>query len=230
MSFLYWGGILPSCVLKKPNAVWLTRMQSRMCLKGPAISQDSEHVQAQVCLRSIHSPALLIPKQWLRGRIMSQSPRLPSPLLQPLRSRHRKDANDPRGDVNGRWKKSHLGVHCAASLGGRDATTCHFYGPCLPFLILFFQCRSSQFRGWCLGVARCGSLGACMKLCWDARQLHEPRGPTSIGVAPGVPSAEVSRHDRPEMAEQSEPVSPPQARHTHPGLGFASKIKGEFLL
>lgn len=69
-----------------------------------------------------------------------------------------------------------------------------------------------------------------MKLCWDAGQLYESKGPYSIRATPGDPSAEVSRHNRPEMAEQTEPMSPPQARLTHPGLGFASEIKGKFLL
>lgn len=92
--------------------------------------------------------------------------------------------------------------------------------PLLAFPCSAFHCNPRGSEDGVQGWTRCYPLGACVKLCWEAGQLHESRGPKSIRMALGVHSATVSRHDRPEMAEQSEPPSPPQARHTHPGLGF----------
>lgn len=94
--------------------------------------------RASASVSQKHSRSNLpLTEQESRGGVMSPSSRLPSPLLQLLKSKKMRGASDPPSDVNGRWEKRHLGVHCALSLGGRDATTCHFHGPYLPFLILF---------------------------------------------------------------------------------------------
>lgn len=100
---------------------------------------------------------------------------------------------------------------------------------CLLFLILFSSAiaavQTMVFRA-VQGVTHQELVRNCVGIPGSCKNLEVPRPSDDSWV----PSAEVSRHDRTEMAKQPEPVSPLQARHTHPGLGFASKIKGKFLL
>lgn len=183
-----------------------------------------------VCLKSTCIPTLLLPEQTSRGGEKSQSPRLPLPLLWPLKSWKTRGTNDPHSDGNGPGKKSHLGAPCASSFGGRGATTCHSPGPCLPFHVLLSTAipgaQRSVFRAgqgvthWELVRNCAGRLGSCVSL--GVPSPSEWLLGFTLQRCPGTTGL---------RWQSSQSLRLPHRRDTlTQGWAFACKIKGKFLL
>lgn len=97
-------------------------------------------------------------------------------VLQSLKSRKVRDTHDPHGDGgNGPWKSP--GSSQSLLLWWQGCYHLSLSQSLLAFPQSAPRYNPSSSEDGVQSCARCDSLGACVKLCRDAGQLHESRGP-----------------------------------------------------